>query len=167
VPRPIDPALEDALTGLSNERHFEILYEFAFRVAERGIPLCLATFEIDAFDRFTRERGPVEAEKVVEEFGAVLRNGTRRMDVTARLVGSRCASLLLDCNLQGGMVFADRILGLAEGVTEAWGLVVNAGLAAYEPEMEGRPRALRDGAEAALREAATQGGGTVAVHRGG
>lgn len=165
MPRPNDPDLLDTLTGLSNERHFEIAYDFAFAVAERGIPLSVVMLELHDFEGFRDGHSEYEAEGVLRRFGEILGGTTRRMDVVARIGDSRCACLLLDCNLQGGMVFADRVQAMCEPMDEEWGLFPSAGLAAYASSMKGDPNALRLGAEEALREALDQGAGTVVAHK--
>ena len=165
MPRPTDPDLLDTLTGLSNEHHFEIVYEFAFSVAERGIPLCIVVLELHGFEEFQERRGEYEAEAAVRRFGEILGETTRQMDVVARIEESRCACILLDCNLQGGMVFSDRVQGMCEPLDEEWGLFPSVGLAAYDSAMQGRPDALRLGAETALREALEKGAGSVVAHQ--
>lgn len=165
MPRPTDPDLLDDLTGLSNERHFRIIYEFAFAIAERGIPLSIAVFDLHDFESYRGERGEEDAETAIRRFGEILGGTTRQMDVVARVGETRCASLLVDCNVQGAMIFADRVLALCEDLEDEWGILPDAGIAAYDPSMEGRPEALRDGAEAALLEAGTGTGGSVVAHR--
>lgn len=164
MPRPTDPRLIDELTGLSNEWHFRILYDFAFAAGDRGIPLTLVLFEIDGFEDFRRRQGSDVAAEALRSFGTLLGDSTRGMDVTVRLHGARFLSLLRDCNLQGGLVFVDRIELRSTTLEEKYGLTVAVGVAAYEEDMEA-PDDLLDRAKRALARSVEIGGGTVSTSR--
>lgn len=161
--RPTDPALEDRDTGLSNEKHFAILYDFAFAACDRGIPLALALLEVDppGIAAMTDESGRWE---VLRELGLTLGESTRDMDVSAHLGDGRFLFMLMDCNLQGGRVFADRIRGRAEDVLGSRGLTVSVGLAAYREEMEEGTELLA-AARAALEAASEAGGDRVVIEQ--
>ena len=164
MPRPTDPRLIDELTGLSNEWHFRILYDFAFAAGDRGIPLTLVLFEIEGFEAYRRLRGSELAGKALRDFGGLLGRMTREMDVTVRLHGARFLSLLRDCNLQGGLVFVDRIQQGTGALEDEHGLSVAVGVAAYEEGME-KPSDLLDAAKGALARSVELGGGTVSTSR--
>lgn len=162
--RPTDPRLVDELTGLSNEWHFRILYDFAFAAGDRGIPLTLVLFEIEGFEDFRRRNGSDLADEALRSFGTLLGESTREMDVTVRLHGGRFLSLLRDCNLQGGLVFVDRIELRTSGLEEKYGLTVAVGVASYEEDMK-EPDDLLDAAKRALARSMQLGGGTVSTPR--
>jgi len=164
VPRPTDPRLIDELTGLSNEWHFRILFDFAFAAGDRGIPLTLVLFEIEGFEDYRREHGSDAAAKALRAFGTILGESTRDMDVTVRLHGARFLSLLRDCNLQGGLIFVDRVQVRTSSVEEEFGLHVAMGIAAYEEEME-ESEELLDAAKRALARSVQIGSGTVSTSR--
>ncbi len=164
MPRPTDPRLLDELTGLSNEWHFQILFDFAFAAGDRGIPLTLVLFEIEGFEEYRREKGSGTAAEVLRAFGELLRGSTRDMDVTVRLHGSRFLSLLRDCNLQGGLIFVDRIQVGTSSLEEKYGLKVAVGMASYEEGMD-ESEELLDTAKRALARSVEIGAGTVSTSR--
>jgi diguanylate cyclase (GGDEF)-like protein len=157
VPKPPNARFQDAPTGLSNREHLETLLDFAFHVADRGVSLTVVLLELG---------GAGAAEEVdanaIRAFGALLASATRTMDVAARLEGGRFAVMLMDCNLHGGRVCADRIRAEAADIAEASGLSVSAGVATYEKSMKSPDELLSLGA-AALRVALDGGGDRVAV----
>jgi len=164
VPRPTDPRLIDELTGLSNEWHFRILYDFAFAAGDRGIPLTLALFEIEGFETYRRREGSAEAAAVMRDSAHLLARTSREMDLTVRLHGARFLSLLRDCNLQGGLIFADRAQENFRDLEERYGLKVAMGMASYEESME-NPEELFDAAKEALARAVSEGVGAVHTSR--
>lgn len=164
MPRPTDPRLIDELTGLSNEWHFRILYDFAFAAGDRGIPLTLVLFEIEGFEAYRRGNGSDRADEALRAFGTLLGDTSREMDLTVRLDGARFLSLLRDCNLQGGLVYVDRIQRGASSLEGEHGLTVAVGVAAYQKEME-LPDDLLDAVKRALARSVEAGAGTVSTSR--
>ncbi|MFP3949349.1 MAG: GGDEF domain-containing protein [Longimicrobiales bacterium] len=164
MPRPTDPRLVDELTGLSNEWHFQILFDFAFAAGDRGIPLTLVLFEIEGFEDYRRHEGSDAAAEVLRVFGKLLGDSTREMDVTVRLHGARFLSLLRDCNLQGALVFVDRIQLETSLLEEKYGLRVAVGVAAYEERMKVSDELL-DAAKRALARSVEMGAGSVSTSR--
>lgn len=164
LPRSTDPRLVDELTGLSNELHFQILFDFAFPAAARGISLALVLFEIEGFEAYRRRNGGEAATEAVRHFAAVLDGTSREMDVTARLHGPRFLSLLRDCNLSGALVYTDRVQRHARTVQKRYGLTIAMGVAAYEPGMEG-PDDLLEEAKGALARSVAEGAGALHTSR--
>lgn len=164
MPRPTDPRLLDDLTGLSNEWHFRILYDFAFAAGNRGIPLTLVLFEIEGFDEYRRRNGSEDATKALRVFGDLLGETTREMDLTVRLQGSRFLCLLRDCNLQGALVFVDRVQQGTTPLEGEHGLHVAVGVAAHDEGME-EPADLLEAAKRTLARSVEIGGGTVSTSR--
>jgi diguanylate cyclase (GGDEF)-like protein len=162
VPRPPGPSFQDALTGLSNREHFEILYEFAFQLADRGLPLTLVYLEITGLSALRDRAGDPAANDAVRAYAAVILSKTRAMDVAARLDVGRFALLLADCNLHGGLVCADRVRAEAEVVSDRTGLGLSAGVASHEKGMI-RKEELQEVAAETLRVALASGGDRIAV----
>jgi GGDEF domain-containing protein len=100
VDRLVDPA-----TGLSSEWHFEIVLNFVFPIAHRGVTLTLVLFRIDDGNWAADNAEP---DQVVTDLGSTLSNVTRNSDVIARFGEDMFVCLLPLCNLQGGLVFTDR-----------------------------------------------------------
>jgi diguanylate cyclase (GGDEF)-like protein len=161
VPRPPSASFQDSTTGLSNRAHFEVLYDFAFPLADRGIPLTIVYIEIDGLPELRVHDGQL-VERRVGAFSRLLLQTTRSMDLAAHLEGGRFALMLMDCNLHGGLVCADRVRGEAANFVELSGITVSAGVASHEKGMT-RKEDLLEVAEETLRVALSQGGDRVAV----
>jgi diguanylate cyclase len=129
------PALTDLQTGLPNKLHWDTVFGVIFAAGSRGIPLTLILLEIDGYGRWVRERGPDEIEKVLQALGRSLGTTTRQSDLAARIQEERFAFLLLDCNLAGGRLVADRLDILLDPVRQASGLSFSMGVAAYSRDM--------------------------------
>lgn len=164
MPTPNDPRLVDELTGLSNEWHFRILFDFAFAAGDRGIPLTLVLTELAGFEEYRRTAGSDAAADALRRYADLLGGTTRDMDLTVRLHGARFLSLLRDCNLQGGLVFADRVQQIARSIEEEYGLSVAVGVATYEESMEESDQLLA-AAKSALARSVGEGTGSVHTAR--
>lgn len=130
--------LTDPLTGLSSHWHLDMIFDFVFELGDRGVPMTLVLFEIDGLAAHVAEGGADAKDAALRGFGRVLAEGSRKMDLTARYGEERFMSLLLACNVQGGMIFADRTRAEAKGITASTGLTLSAGVAAYTGEMKER-----------------------------
>jgi diguanylate cyclase (GGDEF)-like protein len=162
VPKPPSSSFQDPLTGLSNRQHFEVLYDFAFPVADRGIPLTLVFVELDGLAAVRAREGEAAERAALSAFGRLLLRITRSMDVAAHLEAGRFVVMLFDCNLHGGLVCADRVRAEAAEFTEQSGLTMSAGVACHDKDMK-RKEDLLAVAEETLRVAVSQGGDRVAV----
>ncbi len=130
--------LTDPLTGLASQWHLDMIFDFVFELGDRGVPMTLVLFEIDGLAAHVAEGGADAKEAAIGRFGRVLAEGSRKMDLTARHGDERFMCLLLACNVQGGMIFADRLRAEAEEFTASTGLTLSAGVAAYTGEMKER-----------------------------
>ena len=88
--------------------------------------------------------------------GDALENTTRKTDLSARTREERFAFLLLDCNLAGGRLVADRLNLVLEPIREMTGMGFSTGVAALTREMT-RFEDLVGAAEEALRKAQARG----------
>jgi diguanylate cyclase (GGDEF)-like protein len=161
LPPPPDPSFRDGPTGLSNRRHFDIIFDFAFHVADRGVPVTLALIALDGFAEFREREGAERGEEALREFARGVAATTRITDLSARFSDERFVAMLVDCNVQGGLIYADRLRDGAREFSEATGLTVSAGIATYRKEM-GAPEDLLAVAEATIA-AALKGGGDRVV----
>lgn len=155
-------AVTDDFTGLPNRLHLEVVFDVVFEMGDRGIPLTLVQLEIDGMDAFETAHGRDRALEVIRAFGTTLGASTRRMDVFARVGQARFAALLQDCNLQGGLVAAERMRELLEDWSGETGLTFSAGVASWRPEML-EPSELWERAEEALAEAQRRGGDQLEI----
>ena len=159
VDRLVDPA-----TGLSSELHFEIVLDFVFPIAHRGVTLTLVLFRIDdgnwAVDN-------AEPDEVVTDLGSTLRGVTRNSDVIARFGKDMFVCLLPLCNLQGGLVFADRMQDALEDFKKRTGATVSAAVASHRGEGEGTSSDMVTALEDTLVQAQSEGGDRVEVPASG
>lgn len=157
------PALTDSVTGLPNRLHFETVFGVIFAAGDRGIPLTLILLEVDGFLAWNARVDPRDSQSALRSLGDALATTVRQSDLAARTEEARFAFVLLDCNLAGGRLVADRVDGLLDPLREATGLHFSMGVAAYDREMT-RPYDLIGAAEEALRSAQARGGDRVEFH---
>jgi len=150
------PALTDAQTGLPNKLHWDTVFGIIFAAGSRGIPLTLILMEVDEYQSWLLEIDPDRADEVFAALGRCFGNNTRQSDLAARIQASRFALLLLDCNLAGGRLVADRFDALLDPIREMSGLSFSMGAAAYDREMT-RLEDLLGAAEVALKAAQAKG----------
>lgn len=149
-------ALSDPLTGLPNRRHAEIYLQAAIGQSERGIPVTVVMFDLDNFKQYNGTFGHQGGDEVLKIFTAVLTECTRRSNLSARIGGEEFLSILSDCNLHGGVIFAERVRLMLREHGLGLGLTVSAGVATHFPGT-GDLDALLAVADGALYEAKSSG----------
>ena len=152
--------LVDPTTGLSSEWHFEIVLDFVFPIAHRGVSLTLILFRIDDGNWAVDNPQP---DQVVTDLGSTLRGVTRSSDVIAHFGEDMFVCLLPLCNLQGGLVFADRMQDLLEDFKTRTGTTVSAALASHRGEGEGTAHDMLTALKETLVKAQSEGGDRVEV----
>lgn len=158
------PALTDEQTGMPNDLHWDTVFGILFAVADRGIPLTLLLLEMDDYDIWVKGRTEAEVDAVFGALGEAFNRTVRQSDLAARIGKERFSLALVDCNLAGGHLVADRLDALVEPFREEAGLAFSMGVASYNREMRG-PGDLMEGAEKALRHAQAQGGDRIEFNR--
>jgi len=129
-------ALVDQLTGLPNRRHAEMMLDSQFAAAARGAALSVVIFDLDHFKRVNDRHGHEAGDAALRAFGEVLRQNTRRMDLSARFGGEEFISILGGSGAQPGLALANRVRVGIEARSFPWGrLTVSAGVAGYEDGM--------------------------------
>ena len=154
------PALTDALTGLPNRLYWDTVFGVVFAAGSRGIPLTLILLEVDDYQEWSEKRSPDDSERLFQDLAETLGKTTRQSDLAARTQEARFSFLLLDCNLAGGRLVADRLEALLASIRERTGLNFSMGVAVYNREMA-TPESLYGAAEEALRTAQARGGGEI------
>lgn len=157
------PALTDEETGLPNRLYFNTVFDVVFSTGFRGLSLTVILLEADDFGQWAAETETEEVHRFLRSTGTLLRQVVRRSDVLARTDEGRFAVCLIDCNLAGGVLVADRIDGMLDSLREATGLRFSLGGAVFEEDMES-PVDLMGSAEASLRTAQNKGGDKVEFH---
>lgn len=155
-------ALLDPLTGMPNRRHAVVFVEAAFAAARRGIPFTVVLFDVDQFKAYNDTRGHVAGDQALKKISEVLLRSTRKMNLTARWGGEEFLSMLSDTPVEGGRIFAERILSEIHQAFPDGSVTLSAGVARYKDGMD-TPTRLLSAADRALYAAKKEGGDCVRV----
>ncbi len=153
-------ALTDSLTGMPNRRHSVVFLESAFAAAQRGIPLTVVLFDLDHFKKYNDTKGHVAGDEALKTVAEILVRSTRRMNLSARWGGDEFLSMLSDTPLEGGRIFAERVLSEIHQAFPDHSLTLSAGLARYSRGMDTPARVLA-AADQAMYLAKAGGGDCV------
>ena len=157
-----EQASTDHLTGLANRRRFERQLEREVARTERhGRPFSLVLLDLDEFKRVNDTHGHEAGDEAIRTLARVLQQGTRGVDLAARIGGEEFAVILTETNLAGATEVAERLrlalrtteippigqiaasFGVAECPsqgTTARELLASADAALYQAKREGRDR---------------------------
>lgn len=157
-----EAAFTDHLTGLANRRRFERQLEREVARSERyGHAFSLLMIDIDSFKDLNDSFGHDAGDDAIRRLSKVLREGTRGIDLAARIGGEEFAVLLVETSKQGGFEVAERLraaikvleiptarritasFGVAECPTDAHTaaeVLKAADVALYEAKRNGRDR---------------------------
>ncbi len=157
-----EAAFTDHLTGLANRRRFERQLEREVgRVLRFERPFTLLMIDIDNFKNLNDTFGHDAGDDAIRRISRVLREGTRGIDLAARIGGEEFAVLLVETSQVAGMEVAERLrvairdlqtpsearitasFGVAECPTDAQtasGILKAADVALYEAKRNGRDR---------------------------
>jgi diguanylate cyclase (GGDEF)-like protein len=130
----------DALTGLANRRHFEmVLAREIDRVARAGDPALLLLLDIDHFKRVNDNHGHAAGDLVLKAVAETLLECVRPMDTVARIGGEEFAIVLPNCSPAFGPTVAERVRTriarrpVAIGMTQHISVTVSLG-GAFAPQ---------------------------------
>ena len=157
-----EAAFTDHLTGLANRRRFERQLEREVgRVLRFERPFTLLMIDIDNFKNLNDTFGHDAGDDAIRRISRVLREGTRGIDLAARIGGEEFAILLVETGQTAGLEVAERLrvaikaletpsggritasIGVAECPTDAQtasGILKAADVALYEAKRNGRDR---------------------------
>ncbi|MBU0589402.1 MAG: GGDEF domain-containing protein [Gammaproteobacteria bacterium] len=103
-------AMEDALTGLYNRRHFQQVAEQELSRSRRtGSQLALLIFDIDWFKKINDTHGHEGGDQVLISVGRMLKFEARHIDTLARWGGEEFVLLMPNADLKEAMVVAQRL----------------------------------------------------------
>lgn len=103
-------SLIDPLTGTGNRRYLEeTMAREISRAGRTGGKLCLIMADLDHFKRINDNHGHQAGDRVLEAFGALLRQQTRPTDVVTRFGGEEFVVLMPHTGLAQALVIAERI----------------------------------------------------------
>ena len=105
-----EAAFTDHLTGLANRRRFERQLEREVaRVGRFERPFTLLMIDIDSFKNLNDNFGHDAGDDAIRRLSKVLREGTRGIDLAARIGGEEFAVLLVETSKDGGLEVAERL----------------------------------------------------------
>jgi len=158
------PALIDEETGLPNRLHFDTVFDVLFENGARGFHSTVLLLGIDGYDGWIAGKMPEEAVRLVRMVGRTLVPLVRKADLLARTGETRFTMGLVDCNLAGAVLVADRIDGELDSIRESTGLGFSLGGAGFDHDMK-TPEDQMGAAEAALEAARSRGPNQMEFHR--
>jgi diguanylate cyclase (GGDEF)-like protein len=114
----LELARTDALTGLTNRRHFmRVLARELQRARRYQLPLACVMLDLDDFKGINDRHGHLVGDEVLVAVAGALRAAVRETDVVARYGGEEFAVLLPSTSLEGAGDVAERCRALIEGIT--------------------------------------------------
>jgi len=162
-----EAAFTDHLTGLANRRRFERQLEREVsRVLRYERPFSLLMIDIDSFKNLNDNYGHDSGDEAIRRIGKVLCEGTRGIDLAARIGGEEFAVLLVETSKEGAVEVAERLrlaikaleipgaghitasFGVAECPSDAQtasDILKAADVALYEAKRSGRDRVVATG----------------------
>jgi len=162
----------DSLTGIANRRRFDAVLRHEWRRASRdGEPLSLVFCDIDDFKRFNDTYGHQAGDECLVRVAHSMQAALNRpADLAARYGGEEFVALLVDTEIEGARLLAERMRERVERLhvehrasTVAPVLTVSLGVATLVPGAGLRPEDLVEHADRALYAAKQAGRNRVAM----
>lgn len=101
----------DALTGISNRRHFDTsLGAELARLGRRTSCLSLLLIDVDHFKLYNDRYGHPQGDEVLRQLGSILGASCRQQDLPARVGGEEFALILPDTDVEGAQAVANKII---------------------------------------------------------
>ena len=157
-------AFTDHLTGLANRRRFERQLEREVaRTLRYGRPFCLLMVDIDGFKQVNDNYGHDAGDEAIRSLARTLQQGTRGIDLAARIGGEEFAVLLTETGLETAKEVAERLrVAIKEVEIPVVGSIAASFGVAECPSSAQTARDLLVAADGALYEAKRQGKDRVA-----
>ena len=101
----------DGLTSIPNRRCFDGFIDYEWRrAARKDTPLSLIMIDIDYFKAYNDHYGHQAGDECLKQIGQALRDAVKRPgDLIARYGGEEFTAVLVDTDIKGAMVVAERI----------------------------------------------------------
>ena len=154
-----EAAFTDHLSGLANRRRFERQLEREVARMERyGHPFSLLMIDIDSFKALNDSFGHEAGDDAIRRLSKVLREGTRGIDLAARIGGEEFAVLLVETRKEGGFEVAERLRTAIKALElpTAWHITASIGVAECPTDAQTAADVLK-AADVALYEAKRNG----------
>jgi diguanylate cyclase (GGDEF)-like protein len=160
-----EAAFTDHLTGLANRRRFERqLDREVNRTLRYAHPFSLLMLDVDNFKYVNDSFGHHAGDEVLRNLGRVLQEGTRGIDLAARIGGEEFAILLVETGQTGAMEVAERLrVSIRDMIVPAVGQIT-ASFGVAECPIGGQTAAeMLNSADVALYQAKRSGRNRVVV----
>ncbi len=160
-----EAAFTDHLTGLANRRRFERQLEREVARVERfERPFTLLMIDIDNFKNLNDNFGHDAGDDAIRRLSKVLREGTRGIDLAARIGGEEFAVLLVETSKEGGSEVAERLRAAIKSleIPQAGHITASFGVAECPRDAQTAADILK-AADVALYEAKRNGRDQVVV----
>jgi len=101
----------DALTGISNRRHFDQYIEAGWKSNMRsGKPLSLVMADIDYFKSYNDNYGHIKGDECIVKVAKAMAQSVKRpMDLVSRYGGEEFAVVLTETDMNGATIVAEKI----------------------------------------------------------
>lgn len=110
----------DALTQISNRRHFEEFFNWEWKRAERTHePISVILIDIDHFKPYNDTYGHQQGDECLRAVAGVLKSNLRRsQDILARYGGEEFVAVLPDTDESGVRQFAEKLRRAVQGMNQ-------------------------------------------------
>jgi len=157
-------AITDGLTGLFNHRHFQERLSFEIQRSGRKVhPLSVILIDVDHFKNYNDKNGHPAGDTLLKRLAEMFHEQLRAVDLIARYGGEEFVIMLLDTELRGARVAAEKVRKAVEREKfphqesqPGGSLTISLGVATY-PDHANSPPEVVEAADRALYEA--KGGG--------
>ncbi|MGW8461347.1 sensor domain-containing diguanylate cyclase [Pseudomonas sp. CLCA07] len=158
-------ALEDALTGLSNRRQFDVFILAEMGRARRTLTeLAMLMIDVDHFKSFNDRYGHVAGDECLRRISAIIKDNIKRPgDLAARYGGEEFSVVLPGTDYAGAFLVAENIrhavlrADIAHCESPEGRVTVSIGVCAYNPASQDQPDDLVSAADKALYVAKSSG----------
>lgn len=154
----------DALTGIANRRHFDLVLERECdRVARSGEAALVLLLDIDHFKRVNDTYGHAVGDLVLQSVADCLQRCVRPMDTVARCGGEEFAVVLPNCPPTFGRTVAERVRRRVQALSipiaggDALQITISIGGAFAPPWVRSSARLWTERADAQLYRAKAEG----------
>jgi diguanylate cyclase (GGDEF)-like protein len=127
-------ATRDALTGIGNWRHFEVVAGRELGRAKRsGKPISVAYIDLDDFKMVNDSQGHQAGDALLVSVASVLQQSVRTIDCVARLGGDEFIVLMPETEQNGARAVVARIRKMLEQTLEEgkWSSTLSVGLVTF------------------------------------
>ncbi|MBQ7126807.1 diguanylate cyclase [bacterium] len=160
-----EQAITDSMTGLYNRRYFEEFIQKESKRADRqNNPFTIIGIDLDHLKNINDTYGHNYGDIAIKAVSEVLKNNCRNIDIAARMGGEEFNVILPGVNVEGGMIFAERIRkNIAELSLEKIGnITASIGVGSY-PEHSNNVNDLLELVDNAMYESKRNGRNTVSI----